>query len=163
VAKAVGAGRVMITGRETAVKSRFRVAEEIGAFDYILNVEREDPIEAVKKATGGRGADIILDTTGNAEAMRQAFQMIGRAGVIKVVGIGDQIVEVPWGRMMSEVVKIHFCRGATHSSFEKFCSLASTGRLKLKPILSNAFPLEEWRRGFQSIESRDSVKVLLIP
>lgn len=163
IARAVGAGGVMITGRESAVKSRFKVAEELGSFDYIVNVEKDDPVAIVMEATNGRGADIIVDTTGNAAALAQAFEMVCRAGVIEAIGIGDQVVEVPWSKMIREVVKIQFCRGMTNKSFEIFCSLAASGKLNLKPIITNRFPLEEWKTGFDSAEHRDSVKTLLIP
>lgn len=95
--------------------------------------------------------------------MAQAFQMVRRAGLIEAVGMGDQSVQVPWDLMMKEVVRIHFCRGTTYGSFARFCSLASTGRLNLRPIISNQFPLEDWKKGFESAESRESVKTLLIP
>lgn len=163
IAKAVGAGGVMITGRESAVKSRFRVAEELGVFDYIVNVEKEDPVAIVMEATNGRGADIIIDTTGNSAALAQAFEMVRRAGTIEVIGIGDQVVAVPWSRMFKEAVKIQFCRGTTNRSFDMFCSLAATGKLNLKPMITNTFPLEDWKKGFDSAEHRDSVKTLLIP
>lgn len=163
IAKAAGAGMVMITGRGSAVKSRFKVAEELGVFDRIVNVEKEDPIAVVRGATAGKGADIILDTTGSAVAMAQAFQLVRRAGLIEAVGMGDQAVQVPWDLMMREVVRIHFCRGTTYGSFARFCALASTGRLNLRPIISNRFPLEDWKKGFESAESRESVKTLLIP
>lgn len=163
IARAVGAGGVMITGRNSAVKSRFKVAEELGVFDHIVNTEIDDPVAIVMKATHGRGADIVIDTTGNSAALAQAFDMVRRAGVIEVIGIGDQVVEVPWGKMFKEAVNIHFCRGTTNRSFEMFCSLAASGRLNIKPMITNTFPLREWQKGFDSAEQRDSVKTLLIP
>jgi L-iditol 2-dehydrogenase len=163
IAKAVGAGGVMITGRQSAVKSRFSVAEELGSFDYIVNVEKDDPVAIVMEATHGKGADIIIDTTGNSAALTQAFDMVRRAGVIEIIGIGDQVVEVPWSKMFKEAVKIHFCRGTTNKSFDMFCDLAASGKLNLKPMVTNTFPLADWKKGFDSAEHRDSVKTLLIP
>lgn len=163
IAKAVGAGGVMITGRESAVRTRFKVAEQLGCFDHIVNVEKEDPVGVVMAATGGRGADIVLDTSGNAAALKPAFDMVRRAGVIEVIGMGDEAVELPLKRMIREVVKVHFCRGTTYESFSTFCALAATGRLNLGPIVSHTFPLEEWHRAFASAESREAVKTVLIP
>jgi threonine dehydrogenase-like Zn-dependent dehydrogenase len=163
VAKAAGAGRVMITGRGSAVKSRFRVARELGVFDHIVNVEQEDPVRTVMTATGGKGADVVLDTTGSAVALASAFEMVRRAGLIEVVGLGDETVEVPLARMMREVVKIHFCRGTTNDAFRIFCELADRGALTLRPLVTHTYPLAEWQAGFGAAESRDAVKTLLIP
>ena len=89
--------------------------------------------------------------------------VLRRGGTIEAVGIGDQIVEVPWARMIKEVIKLHFCRGTTQASFAKFCELAAAGKLNLGPIASHRFPLEDWKKGFESAESRDAVKTLLMP
>ena len=163
IAKAVGAGRVMITGRGSAVKSRFKVAEELGVFDHIVNVEKEDPVQLVREVSDGKGADIIFDTTGSPAALLQGFDMVRRAGLVEVIGIGDQSIELPWGRMVKEVIKLHFCRGTSRQSFDTFCSLAATGKMNLEPMISLKLPLDEWRKGFDAAESRDSVKTLLIP
>jgi threonine dehydrogenase-like Zn-dependent dehydrogenase len=65
--------------------------------------------------------------------------------------------------MFKEAVKIHFCRGTTNKSFDMFCDLAASGKLNLKPMVTNTFPLADWKKGFDSAEHRDSVKTLLIP
>lgn len=163
IAKAAGAAKVMITGRKSAVKTRFKVARELGVFDFIVNVGNEDPVQIVKDATGGKGADIIFDTTGSSAALNQGFEMVRRGGLVEAVGFGDKTVEIPLEKMIREVIRVHFCRGTTYKSFEIFCALASTGRLNLKPLISNKFPLADWEKGFEITESRDSVKTLLIP
>lgn len=163
VAKAVGARKVLMTGIEPDVPVRFKVAEELGVCDYLINVEKDDPVKVVKEVTRGRGADILLDATGNPNAIEQAFQMVRRKGVIAAVGIGAEVVRVPWNKMINEVIRIQFCRGYTYASFEKFCSLASLGKLKLMPLITGQYPLQEWEKGFQSMEERKSVKAILTP
>jgi threonine dehydrogenase-like Zn-dependent dehydrogenase len=163
VAKAAGASKVMITGRKSAVKTRFRVARETGAFDFIVNVEDEDPVRIVMEATGGKGADIIFDTTGSSAALNQGIEMVRRGGLVEVIGFGDKTVSFPLERMIREVIRVHYCRGTNYRSFEIFCALAAAGKLSLKPLVSSEYPLADWQKGFESTESRDSVKTLLIP
>jgi len=163
IAKAAGAGSVMITGRDSAVRNRFKVAGQLGCFDHIVNVSKVDPVEIVRDATGGRGADIILDTTGSSVALQQAVDMVRRGGVIEVIGISDDVVELPVNRLVRDVIRIHFCRGTTRESFSRFCSLAADGKLNLEPIISHRFSLEDWQKGFAAAEGRESVKTLLVP
>jgi L-iditol 2-dehydrogenase len=163
IAKAAGARQVFITGRESAVRSRFKIAADLKVFDRIVNVEKEDLVAIVRESTEGRGADLIFDSTGSSAGLAQAFQAVCRSGTIVLVGMGDPVLEVPWQEMMREVVKIHFCRGTSFASFQKFCSLAETGRLTLGPMISRKFPLEDWEKAFDSLENRDSLKVLLVP
>jgi len=162
-ARAVGAGKVMITGVEADAAVRLKVAEELGVCDYIVNVERDDPVKIVREATGGRGADIVVEATGSPAATEQAFSLIRRKGLLVAVGIGAERVAVPWSSMINEVIRIQFCRGYSYTTFEKFFSLASTGRLELKPMISAEYPLEEWEQGFRSVEDRISVKAIFKP
>lgn len=163
VAKAVGAGKVLITGIDPDVPIRLKVAEELGVCDYIVNADKEDPVKVVGEATGGRGADVVLDASGSSRALEQGFGMVRRKGVFAAFGIGAEVVRVPWKKMINEVIRIQFCRSYTYLSFEKFCSLASLGRLKLKPLITEEYPLREWKKAFGSMERRESVKALLIP
>jgi L-iditol 2-dehydrogenase len=163
VAKGVGAGKVMVTGIEADVPVRLKGAEELGVCDYVVNVEKDDPVKVAREATGGVGADIVLDTTGSTEALGQAFEMVRRKGVIAALGYGEDRIEVPWNKMIREAIRIQFCLSATSTSFEKFCSLVSQGRLKLKPLITEQYPLRAWEKAFRSMERRESVKALLIP
>jgi threonine dehydrogenase-like Zn-dependent dehydrogenase len=45
---------------------RFEVAKELGA-DYIINVEKEDAVERIMELTNGRGADIVIETSGSVQ------------------------------------------------------------------------------------------------
>ncbi len=163
VAKAVGAEKVMITGIEPDVPVRLKAAEELGVCDYIVNAEKEDPVKVVREATGGEGADIVLDTTGSSRALEQGFEMVRRKGVIAALGYGEDRIEIPWNKMIREAIRIQSCLSSTSTSFEKFCALVSQGRLKLKPLITEQYPLREWEKAFRSMERRDSVKALLIP
>jgi L-iditol 2-dehydrogenase len=163
VAKGVGAGKIMVTGIEADVPVRLKGAEELGICDYVVNVEKDDPVKVAREATGGVGADIVLDTTGSTEALGQAFEMVRRKGVIAALGYGEDRIEVPWNKMIREAIRIQFCLSATSTSFEKFSSLVSQGRLKLKPLITEQYPLREWEKAFRSMERRESVKALLIP
>jgi L-iditol 2-dehydrogenase len=163
VAKAVGAEKVMVTGIEADVPVRLKGAEELGVCDYVVNAEKDDPVKVVREATGGEGADIVLDTTGSSRALEQGFQMVRRKGVIAALGYGEDTIEVPWSRMIREALRIQSCLGSTSASFEKFRSLASQGRLQLKPLITEEYPLREWEKAFRSMERRESVKALLIP
>jgi len=162
-ARAVGAGKIVITGIEPDVPVRFKAANDLAVCDYIVNADKEDPVKVVREATGGRGADLVLDTTGSSHGIEQGIEMVRRKGVFAAIGIGAEVVKVPWNRLINEVIRIQFCRSYTYSTFEKFCSLIALGQLNLKPLITQQYPLKEWERGFQSLEKRESVKTLLIP
>src|SRR5262252_8496349 len=61
--KALGATRVILTGTR---ESRLAVGGQLGA-DVVVNSRRHDPVAAVMEATGGKGADLVIDCAGGDE------------------------------------------------------------------------------------------------
>ncbi|RLF02700.1 MAG: hypothetical protein DRK00_09695, partial [Thermoprotei archaeon] len=64
---------------------RCRVARELGA-DYAVNPLREDVVKVVKSATGGRGADVVIEATGNPEAIPLALRLAAEYGRVIILG-----------------------------------------------------------------------------
>src|SRR3954451_24438667 len=69
VAKALGADPVILTGtRDT----RLAIGKELGA-DRVINVARENAVEAVKELTGGVGADYVVECAGTESTVNEAI------------------------------------------------------------------------------------------
>lgn len=79
---AQGAERVFAVD---AVPERLAVAERFGA--ETLRLGAVDPLDAVREATGGRGADGVLEAVGSAEATRLAYALVRPGGVIAAAGV----------------------------------------------------------------------------
>src|SRR2546423_1208921 len=61
--KALGATRVILTGTRA---SRLAMGRRLGA-DIVVNSREQEPIAAVMGATGGKGADLVIDCAGGDE------------------------------------------------------------------------------------------------
>lgn len=59
--------------------SRRKLAQELGC-DIVFNPKEEDSIEFVRSLTGGRGADVVFDTTTIPEVAAQGIEMLGKMG-----------------------------------------------------------------------------------
>jgi aryl-alcohol dehydrogenase len=89
---AVGLSAVMaarIAGATTiiaadVVPSRLALAEELGA-THTVNSKETDPVEAVRKITGG-GADFTLESSGRPAVLRQAIDALAIRGTCGIVG-----------------------------------------------------------------------------
>lgn len=85
-AKDAGAAFVLVTGVGPRDHQRLALASRFGA-DLTVDVARDDPIEALRRTTGGEGADVVVDVTANApEAVRQSLQLARPGGTIVVAG-----------------------------------------------------------------------------
>src|SRR6266850_1107660 len=56
VCKQVGASLIIVTGTSKDA-ARMKVAKELGA-DYVIDVQKEDPLARIKEITAGRGVDV---------------------------------------------------------------------------------------------------------
>ena len=64
---------------------RCSIARELGA-DYTINPSKEDLESRVLELTGGKGADVVIEATGNPEAIPTAFKIAGRYGRVVISG-----------------------------------------------------------------------------
>ena len=61
-------------------------AREFGATD-VVNASNEDVVAAVRRLTGGHGADVCIEAVGNPKVMEQAFYARDLAGTLVQVGV----------------------------------------------------------------------------
>ena len=77
------------------VAERLAVARSFGA--EAVHLTEEDPRAAVKAATDGRGADVVVDAVGHPDALDMACRMARKAGTVSVVGVYAERCEVHMG------------------------------------------------------------------
>jgi alcohol dehydrogenase len=84
--KDAGAGFVMVTGAGPRDAERLAVAMRFGA-DLVVDVLQEDPVRALRAATGGALADVVVDVTAKApSAFGQAVRLARPGGTVVVAG-----------------------------------------------------------------------------
>ncbi|MBE0594351.1 MAG: zinc-binding dehydrogenase [Gemmatimonadales bacterium] len=79
-----GAAIVVVIG---APQPRLDLALQLGA-DVVLPLDREvaDRLEAVQALTDGRGADVVIEASGNPAAIREALELLRDGGTYVVAG-----------------------------------------------------------------------------
>ncbi|GAA5153552.1 alcohol dehydrogenase catalytic domain-containing protein [Pseudonocardia eucalypti] len=85
VARQLGADPIALIGTR---HSRLELGKRFGA-DLVLNSREQDPVDAVRDLTGGRGADIVLECSGAPSAVNEALHMTKRAGKVVLVGFSS--------------------------------------------------------------------------
>jgi len=64
---------------------RLELASELGA-THVVKADEVDPVEAIREATGGVGADFSIDATGSPAVVQQAVYCTGPGGVCGLIG-----------------------------------------------------------------------------
>jgi len=82
-------------------QEKLDVARELGA-EVLINYREEDFVERIKEATGGRGADVILDVVG-AKYLQRNVDALATSGRLVVIGLqGGARAELNLGQLMAK-------------------------------------------------------------
>ncbi len=161
VAKNSGAETVVVTGTEVD-EERLELALKLGA-DLTFNVQREDPVDAVQELTNGHGADFVIECSGSAMAAVQAFQIVGRGGRYVQIGLFGEPFELDFDQLVYKELRVCGVWSQVWSSWDRALKLMASGKLQTRPLVSHVLPISEWRKGFELIEKKQGIKVVLTP
>src|SRR6201998_1560350 len=121
VAKALGAQPVILTGTRD---NRLAIGRELGA-DHVINVRNENVVEAVRRITGGKGVDYVLECSGAAAALNEEGRVVNRGGKICLAAFPHEQVPVDVAHLVRNNIYLYGIRGegksATHRA-EAFMS-----------------------------------------
>jgi len=166
IGRALGARVIATAGGP----DKLAVARAAGA-EVLIDYQREDFVERVKEATGGKGADVIYDSVGG-DIFDHSLKCIAWNGRLLVIGFaGGRIPEVKANRILLKnisVVGLHWGAYAQHEpariseTFEALFRLYEEG--KIKPVIFKAFPLEQLPTALAALGGRKTYgKVIVAP
>ncbi|MFC6094271.1 zinc-binding dehydrogenase [Saccharothrix lopnurensis] len=161
-ARAAGATQVVAVD---VVAGKRELALALGATDQVEG--GPDAVEAVRSLTGG-GADKVIDTTGVAAVLEQAYLATGAGGTTVTVGLPhpDRRVSLP---ALSLVAEERTLKGSYLGScvprrdVPRFVALYRAGRLPVHELLSGRLALDEVNTGFTRLASGEAVRQVVVP
>ena len=159
VAKALGAQPVILTGTRDA---RLEKGLRLGA-DHVINVQREQPAEAVRKLTQGRGVDFVLECSGAPSALNDALWMVNRGGRICLAALFPEPVHADLGRIVVDNITVFGIRGEGRSATHRAAALMGQKRFDATIIHTHTFPLDQLPTALRYARDRveDAIKVVV--
>ena len=127
---------------------------------------------AVARFTGARhvvitdvgmqeGFDVGLEMSGNAAAFREMLRTMHHGGSVAILGIPPEDTAIDWNQVIFKGLTIKGIYGREmFETWYKMASLLQSG-LKLDPIITHHFPVQEFQKGFETMGSGKSGKVIL--
>jgi L-iditol 2-dehydrogenase len=161
LARAQGAGRIVVTGRRPA---RLELARALGA-DIVVDVTGDDALPLIHELTQGRGADQVIECTGLPEVWEATPRMVRKGGRILLFG------GCPSGTQVSfDTYRLHYdeivLQGAFHftpAAVAEARQLLVDGAIDVSPLISGRFPLPEVEKALLSLQRGEGIKYAIVP
>ncbi|UDY35182.1 alcohol dehydrogenase catalytic domain-containing protein [Dermatobacter hominis] len=157
-ALALGAGQVLAID---PVQGRRERAAASGATPV------EGPtVEAVLEATGGRGADAVIDAVALDATLDDALSAVRAGGTVSVIGVHDlQPYPLPILMGLFRSVTLRMTTAPVHRTWPELVPLIQDGSLATDGIFTHEFALDDAADAYAAVAARsaDCVKVLMRP
>ncbi len=146
------------------VPFRQRLALEMGV-TAVIDPARENVAERLKDLTGGEGVDVIVETSGNARAIRDAVKTVKRGGRIVHVGMpADEEVPVDINQLIDSELDVYgVFRYA--NTYPAAIQALSRMNVDIEKVITHKFALHEIREAVEMARTRKdaSVKIMIYP
>jgi len=161
LAKINGASKIILADIS---EERIREAEFTGV--YLIDMNKKDIYQEVKKITDGHMADKVIVAVGSKNAQELSLKLVAKRGSINF--FGGLPKESPFIQFDSNLLHYgEFFVVGTHGSTPLHNKIAiellSSGRINVEKLITHKLPLEKIKDGFEIVENKKGLKVLIIP
>ncbi|GAA4474430.1 zinc-dependent alcohol dehydrogenase [Gluconacetobacter asukensis] len=143
---------------------RAELAARAGADAVVTQPDRV--LETVRSLTGGRGADIVIESIGSPTLYAQAFELIRPGGHVAAFGITGPDDTIPL-RLLDMVLKENSIKGSVAGMGEDMhdaLTLLTHGRFQVEAFTGSVVPLSAIQSAFDTLRDRPGVlKVQISP
>src|SRR5262245_50626552 len=163
-AKLRGAG--MVVGVDP-IKERRDMARRFGA-SIAIDPAAEDPVDAIKRLTDGRGADVAIEALGIQNTFEAALRCLRPGGTLSSLGVYSGKLVAPYEAIYAGLgdqrIVTTLCPGGKER-MRRLLSMVQHDRIDLTPLVTHHFTLEELPDAFDlfSRQGDGVMKVALYP
>jgi 2-desacetyl-2-hydroxyethyl bacteriochlorophyllide A dehydrogenase len=123
-------------------------------------------VESVLDATGGRGADAVIDAVALDATLTDALSCVRPGGTVSVIGVHDPApFPLPILAGLFRSITLRMTTAPVHQTWRQLVPLVAHGRLRTDGIFTHRFPLAEAPDAYAAVAARtaDCMKAMLHP
>jgi threonine 3-dehydrogenase len=157
VARFAGARHVVVTDVNPW---RLKLAEKLGA-TRTVNVAEESVGDAMKSLGMKEGFDVALEMSGHPSGLNDILNHTSNGAKVSLLGIFPDKVAIDWDKVIFKGLVLKGIYG--REMFETWYKMSSMVRagLDISPVITHRFPVAEFEKGFETMMSGQSGKVVL--
>lgn len=142
------------------IPQRLAEAAKIGAIPLALT---DNPATAIRAATDGRGADLVLEVVGGRKPFDLCVDLIRPFGTISSVGVQTEDLVLNGPTMHGKNVKMEFGRCPVYGIFEESLACLEKVQDKVSFLCDEVMSLDNATEAYRLFDARKVHKVILIP
>lgn len=134
--------------------------------DILIDSAKEDAVDAVRKATDGRGADVVITATGAGAAQEQALEMAAARGRISLFGglpRDNSVIRFDSNLVHYRELIVVGAYGSAPRHNRAALELISTGAVEVEDLITHRVPLDRVRDAIDIVTSGEGLKVVVEP
>jgi len=107
-----------------------------------INIGKRDLAEEVKQLTEGWGADVVFECSGSPKAWETLLDLPRPGGAVVAVGLPVEPVGLDISTASTKEIRFETVFRYAHQ-YDRAIALMGSGRVDLKPLITETFPFEE--------------------
>lgn len=143
---------------------RLKAAEKLGA-DLTINPEKESLIDLVKRATDGRGADLVFITAPNINGYLAGLELCRKGGTLSVFAPTppQDFMRLSPNRLLFSEIRMVPSYSTSHVETRIALKLIQTGKIDVEKIITHRFPLSRTAEALQTAaRNKECLKVVVV-
>jgi threonine 3-dehydrogenase len=119
---------------------------------------RIDDMETLRQI----GVDMVLEVSGAQQAYDQGLKILRKSGTFVIIGIASKPIqlEIPTNIMYKEAKLFGITGREMYETWYKMTVMLQSG-LDINPVITHRFRYDEFRKGFEVMNTGQSAKVIL--
>lgn len=158
LAKYYGAGQVIVVGRNN---EKLKRALAVGA-DAVINNKEIDATARIMELTGGKGANLIVETSGSVQALRDSLNALAKYGRISIVSFYERDLDaIPIDPLVLGCKSIVGAAGC-YGNAPAVCEIMRKNPIKLTPVIPHHVPFEKCLDVFENEKNYHNEKIKIM-
>ena len=145
--------------------SKLQMAGQFGATHCFNSSNTSDIVAEIREIVGQAGADVVVDTTGNARVIELAYQLTHPDGKTILVGVprkGDNISIYSLPLHFNKVLTgSHGGSAKPHLDIPRYIRLWRAAKMRLDGLITHEFGLEQINEAIELVRNGEAGRVLL--
>lgn len=161
VLRSMGIERITVLGRR---RYRAEAAESAGA-EVLVAPDAASAYAQVLEGTGGRGADVVIECTGQPAVWEQAIQYVRRGGTLVLFGGCPSGTRVSFdtGRLHYDQITVLSPFHFTPRDVEQAQRLLAEGTINGRPLITDTYRFPDLDQVLTLLQQGQGIKYALVP